>query len=600
HVIDNLTMAAGAHWDILPGLSFDPQVSMFNIYDNSWQFQPAYWDGPRTFVTSRAASASDYKWHQTQADAVFTYNKSFASVHNLNVKAGFSYFGRKVSTLSASGRNAATDLISTLNASGVPVAVSSSISDQVVLGYFSRINYDYKQKYLLSMNMRYDGASNLGEKHKWGFFPGISAGWNLHKENFWKIFPKDLLQLKLRGSYGVNGNIGALGDFTGQGEYGVNAIYGGVAAIQNTVLQNNDLQWERSKTVDVGLDVGIFNGRVNLLVDYYRRVTDNLITTLPLPQSTGFGNILTNLGSLENKGFEFELNGRITSNSSPFQWNISINAAKTTSKILKLPPNGAEHNRVGGVNVWNPKTKTYEWMGGLQEGGRIGDMYDRKQIGIYATDEEALGAPTDMYIPLADKTKYGGDVKWQDTDGNGIIDSRDQVYMGNMYPDWTGGFANSFSYKNFSLYARLDFTTGHTIFNWARLFFEANLIGDNNMTQRVVDRSWKKQGDIATMPRYYQNGFYVQHNNFSGSKTMASSEYEESGDFLAIREVTLSYSFPTKLLQRIRMNNLQLHVTGNNLHYFTKYLGLNPEDGGKDDGRYAMPKNIIFGASISF
>src|SRR5690606_2816050 len=146
-----------------------------------------------------------------------------------------------------------------------------------------------------------------------------------------------------------------------------------------------------------------------------------------------------------------------------------------------------------------------------------------------------------------------------------------------------GGFSNTISYKNFSLYARLDYTTGHNILNWGRLFFEANLSGDNTMTQRVVERSWKKQGDITDVPRYYDNGHFVQRNAFNGTKAAASSEYNEKGDFLAIREVTLSYNFSSALLQRLRMNNLRLNVTGNNLHYFTKYMGLNPEEGGLDD-----------------
>ncbi|MBL7700355.1 MAG: TonB-dependent receptor, partial [Chitinophagaceae bacterium] len=398
----------------------------------------------------------------------------------------------------------------------------------------------------------------------------------------------------------VNGNISGLGDFTSQGVYSVEGRYGGIASIRNTVMPNNDLKWEQSKTVDFGADIGLFRRRINLLFDYYRRVTDNLITSLPLPLSTGFNSILTNLGQLENKGVELELNAQITNPTSPLSWNVSFNVAKVETKILRLPPNGTENNRVGGVLVWDGGKQGYVWKGGLQEGGRIGDMYDRKFLGVYSTDEEAALAPEDQYIPLTDKTKYGGDVNWQDTDGNGIIDSRDQVYVGNRFPTWTGGFSNTVSFKNFSLYARLDFTTGHSIFNWARLFFEANLSGNNTMTQRVIDHSWRKPGDIAQLPRYYNDGHWVQRNNFNGTKVAASSEFIESGNFLCVREVTLSYNIPSRLMEKWKIQNLRLNLTGNNLHYFTKYMGLNPEEGGMDDGRYAMPKNVILGLSVTF
>ena len=183
---EKLTLTLGAHWDILPGLSFDPQISMYNVNNDARAFQPGFLDGPLNFVDSRNASASNYQWRQNQVDLVFSYGKTFGTGHNLDAKVGFAYYDRNIATLSAAGRGASTDLIPTLNAAVEPTSVNSSITDQVILGYFSRINYDFDQKYLFSVSMRYDGASNLGTANKWGFFPGISAGWNIHQEEFWK------------------------------------------------------------------------------------------------------------------------------------------------------------------------------------------------------------------------------------------------------------------------------------------------------------------------------------------------------------------------------------------------------------------------------
>lgn len=595
-----LTMIAGAHWDILPGLSFDPQVSQYNIYNNGYSFYPAYYNGPLSYVDSRSASAFDYRWLQTQADAIFKYNHDFGVNHHLDATAGFSYFGREEDRFNASARGASTDIVPTLNASSTPTAVSSSITNQMILSYFGRVKYDYKQKYLLSLSTRYDGATNLGESNRWGLFPGISAGWNIHKENFWKSMPAAISRLKLRGSYGITGNISGLSDFQAQGAYSVGYLYDGNAAILNTTMANQNLEWERSKTLDAGLDIGLLNNRVGVVLDLYRRVTDNLLTGLSLPPSTGFSSSITNLGSLENRGVELELNASVLPSSSAFHWDLSFNAAYVKTKILKLPPNGVENNRIGGFYVYDPAAKTYVWKGGLQEGGTMGDMYALKQVGIYATDKDASSAPVNMFVASGDKTMFGGDTRWLDVDNNDTINSRDFVYMGNSYPKWSGGFGTSFSYKNFNLYARFDYTLGHTIYDYAALFMETNLYGDGNLTKRKYEQSWKKEGDNASMSRYYWGGERVQRNNFLGTTAYSNSIYYESGNFLCLREITLTYTVPQALLRRMKIGSLQFHVTGNNLHYFTNYYGLNPEVGGTDDGRYPMPKNIIVGANVTF
>lgn len=594
NTLENLSMVLGGQWKILPDLTFDPQVSLYRVAGDSRLFQRAYFNGPTQYIDSRAASGSYSKMMQYQAEGVFTYQKSFRDMHNLNAKLGFSYFGTNNASLSASGRGAASDLIPTLNGSAEPVAVGGLESEQRIIGYFSRINYDYDQKYLFSMNLRYDGASNLGTTHKWGLFPGISAGWNLHKEDFWSSMPSAVSQLKLRASFGVNGNISGLGAYDAQGQYSVGSRYGGNAAIQNTILANSDLRWEQSKTFDVGADIGFFNNRVSVMVDYYRRVTDNLLTNFTLPHSTGFGSILTNLGSLENKGFELELGAQILPTDSRLQWNMSFNASKVKNKILELPANGTENNRIGGDFVYDPSRGDYAWVGGLQEGGALGDLYTYKQIGIYATDEEAARGPKDTLVPLADKTKYGGDVNWLDLDGNGEIDSRDRVYVGNIYPTWTGGFSNTLNFKNFEFLVRMDYTTGHTIYNYTEATSVGQFQGENGLSTAVL-RSWQKQGDVTDIPRIYWADQQERSNIYRGN-----SAYYESGDYLALRELTLSYSFPQHLMERVKLGGLRLNVTGNNLHYFTNYRGLNPEEGGTDNGRYPIPRSIIFGASVTF
>ncbi|MGV8090509.1 MAG: TonB-dependent receptor [Mangrovibacterium sp.] len=600
--LQSLTMVVGGHWDILKGLSFNPQLSLYRTDNDQYSFMPSYLDGINRLVTTRAATSSYAKYMQKQADAIFKYVTSIGDKHNIDAMAGFSYFGRESYSLSAGGQGAVTDIIPTLNAASTRTDMSSSKSQAVLLGYFGRVNYNYEQKYLVSVNVRYDGASQLGTSHKWGAFPGVSLGWNLHKENFWNGFiPDDLIRLKLRGSYGLTGNISGLGDYQAQGAYSVGQLYMETSAIQNTTIANQDLQWEESKTIDGGADLSLFKERVKIIADVYRRTTTSLLTNLTLPPSTGFASIRTNYGSLETNGFEIEVGTEVLPATSKVKWDVSFNAATTKHKIVKLPPNGTTNNRVGGYYVWDPAIGDYNWLGGTQEGGRMGDMYAWKQIGIYATDEEAAQAPVDMLIALVNKTKYGGDVNYLDADGNNIIDEKDMVYVGNPYPKWTGGFSSSLRYKGFNLYARFDYMTGHTIYNYPKVFMMGIFAGGFNFPAELAEKGWKEQGDTrATMSRVYAGA--VNYNYFRGASYVynTNSYFFESGDFLCVRELTLSYNLPASLLSRIKLKAVKLNITGNNLFYFTKYTGSSPEDGGNDTGRYPMPKNVIFGVNVTF
>lgn len=589
---NRLTMSAGANWEILPGLTFEPMGSIYFVQGTANNFQKSFYNTPTQFVDSRAASFSNSLFWQKQFDGVFTYNKS-VNAHTFQVKAGTSYFDRQNYSASASGRGAASDLIPTLNASAEPTSVFSEQSQQRIIGFFGRVNYDFDKKYLFSFTARQDGASNLGANNYWGFFPGVSGGWNLHKENFWSATPKQISSLKLRASYGVNGNIGNLSDFHAQGLYSVGSRYNNGAAIQNNRMANQDLRWERSKTLDFGLDMGLFQNRVNVVFDYYNRVTDDLLTNLELPQSTGFSSILTNLGSLRNKGLELEVSATIVQKDN-FSWTTSLIAAKNINTIVQLPENGNEFNRIGGVLVFDPITGQYTWKGGLQEGGRLGDMFAYQYLNVYSTDEEAQDAPLDQLVPGNNKKKFGGDVNWNDLDKNDTIDSRDRVYAGNIFPKLTGGFHNTFNYKRLSLTVRTDFALGHTIYHLTRATFNGQYQGDIGMLKETT-QSWQNQGDQTAFPRYMWADQLAQNNSFRGS-----TFFHEKGDYLALREVTLAYNLPQSLLKPLKIPSVRAYFTGSNLHYFTKYTGLNPEVGGTDSGRYPIPRSFLLGINVNF
>jgi len=584
---DNTTFSIGGHWDIMPGLAFEPQFSLYLIHRNMRYFEKAYYNG-QNYETDRFAEANFSKTTQPQADLMFSYKKDFGK-HHFDTRAGYSYYSQDYYYLYAAGYGATSDFIPTLNACSEMDDITSTVDKVVYMGYLGRLNYDYNNKYLLTLTGRYDGASQLGKNNKWGLFPGVSMGWNLHNEEFWPL--ANLLNVKLRGSYGVNGNISGIGSSTAQGSYSVGTQYAGNGTFTNSGMVNESLSWERSKTFNIGADIGLFNKRITMMIDVYRRVTDDLLSNMSLPPSTGWSSIYTNLSSMQNKGFDFELSANILPVTSAIQWNFSFNAAYVKNKILKLPDNGVENNRIGGELVWDPKTRKEVWKGGLQEGGKIGEMYAYKQVGIYQTDAEAAAGPVDMLVKGEDKSKYAGDVNWLDVDGNNIINSLDRVYMGNQYPNFYGGFSNSLSYKNFTLVVRADYITGHTKLNTTRAWFLAQAQGFNHLITDLY-KSWQEEGDKTDIPKFYW-GDETQNNLLRGS-----SLFHEKADYLALREVTLAYSFPKSLLKNV-VSGLSVNITGSNLYYFTKANGTSTEVGGEDDGRYPLPRNFTFGAKIT-
>jgi TonB-linked SusC/RagA family outer membrane protein len=596
--VEDVAINLGFKWDIIKGLSFEPSASLLREGAYLYTFQPAaFLNGPAAaLITSRTATQTDNVTRQEQVDAVLTYLHTFAEKHNVEAKAGYSHYFRNQRNFNATGQNAATDLIPTLNGSATPTVVNGTNNSLALDGGFFRFNYDYDTRYLLTVNARYDGASNLGEAHKFGFFPGVSAGWNIDREKFWNsVDPKARMQFKLRASYGVNGNISGIGDFQPDGSFVTTDLYGGQAPIRAGVIPNSNLKWEQSKTFDIGADVGLFDRRISLIVDYFNRRTDDLLTTVTLPQSTGFTSIFTNLGSLQTRGVELEVNVNMLSRQSKLKWTLSANAGYTKRTILKLPYNGIDKNRQGGTYAYDPGAGAFVWLGGLQEGGTIGVLTGYKYMGIYQTDAEAAVIKD---ATASNRKKFAGDAIWADLDGNGTIENTDQVIVGNQFPAWTGGFNNFFTYKQFSLNIRTDFTTGASLLNYPAYIANGQLQGDALPTADLAANVWKKPGDVnAKYPRY-------MYQSLTGNYRTSNVSIEKA-DFLCLRAVSLGYTLPQEWAHKMRMQGARVTVSGNNLHYFTNYTGASPEGGGADTGgdaggRYPVSRTYSLGLNVTF
>lgn len=640
---NRITANASIKWDILPGLYVKGTGSGYYFEELGQSFTKATQnykqllsDPPAAGNTSRPASATYNRSFQQQYDGIINYTKSFGK-HNLNVMLGAEYFGNKAFTMQVAGSQAPTDDIYTLNAATVfnpntssdinnPNNNYSVQSDYRIISQFGRLNYDYDQRYLLTLVFRRDGVSKLPEENRYGFFPGMSAGWNIHKEAFWQNsgISQVVSTLKPRISYGVNGNIAGLGDYEVQGIFASQGLYNGNAGFLNTGIINSSLRWEKSRTTDVGLDIGLFGDRITAILDYYNRKTSDLLTNLPLPSYTGFNSVRTNLGTFQNRGLEVAVTADILRQPNGLNWDFSANASFNENKILKLPPNGQPNNRQGGFQVYDPKAGQLVWVGGFQEGQALGNAYAFKQVGIFKDQSEVdkvAGNRVDMVAGIAgpNVSGYGdnritpGDVNWLDVDKNDTIDNRDQVYVGNINPKWTGGFSTTLSYKGFSLYARFQFALGYVIYN----DYVARVLGNYQGTFNYITlqkQSWQTPGQSTDIPKvYYADQVsaplgkknYTRINNANYALNGNNSAFYENGDYLALREVTLSYDFSASLLSRTRvLSHARAYVSMDNLFYITQFSGPTPEPPTRVEGvymgTYPTPRSVVLGIEVSF
>jgi TonB-linked SusC/RagA family outer membrane protein len=629
----NRVVANGAvKWDIIPGLYFKATANAYLFESLNRSFQKSTQTYANVFTNTIGNSSRDAidrtaRDFQTQFNGILNYTKSLGK-HNLNVMGGAEYFQVKSSEAQVYGQNAPTDDIPTANASTTfaPGSNYSERSAYKIASVLGRLAYDFDQKYLFTAVFRMDAVSSLASENRNGFFPGISAGWNVHQESFFKNsgLNKYISTLKPRVSYGQNGNVAGLGRYEVQGVYGLTGNYNGNAGFLNTGVINSNLRWEKSKTTDVGVDLGLFKDRVNLIFDYYDRRTSDLLTNLSLPSYTGFSTLRTNLGTYQNKGYEFAVNVNVL-NTSDWRVSAGANASFVKNKILQLPFNGNENNRQGGLQVYDPVSRQVVWVGGLQEGRTLGDIYGYHQLSIFKDEAEvaaiagnrtdAVAGITGPNLPVGPNGRITpGDVNWEDVNADGIIDARDQVKLGNIYPKWTGGFNASVAYKNISLYNRWEFATGHTIYN----DLIARTLGNYQGTFNYIDlqkQAWSPTNTVTDIPKVYfadqvagskQN--YTRANNANAVLNGNNSSLYEKGDYLALREITISYGVPKTLLAKSKfISNARVYVTGSNLFYITNFSGPSPEapiSGGVINGiytgTYPTPRSFVFGVQVGF
>ncbi|MBL4677644.1 MAG: TonB-dependent receptor [Mucilaginibacter sp.] len=512
------------------------------------------------------------------SDNTLTYTKKLGK-HNFTVLGGFvaqkyRYENTYIQTTGFSGNN-----IPTTNAGSVIGSAYNNKSEKFNTSAIGRINYDYAGKYLFTANFRADASSVFGPNKRWGYFPSFSAGWRLSEENFLKdvTFINDL---KLRAGFGIVGNDQISNSnyysYLGGVSSSANYIIGGNIQPGNypSSIENRNLKWEETKQTNIGIDLTLFNNRLTFSADAYIKDTKDLLQMFPVPRSTGFDYALKNIGNLRNKGLEFMISAK-NIDGKDFTWSTDFNISINRNNVTALYGQQYFLNTISGRSEVSLVT----------EGQPLGLFYGYQYAGVDPQTGNAL---------------------YLDKNGNktsSVNADTDRRIIGNPNPDFIYGLTNSFNYKNFGLNIFLQGSQGNDIFNATRIETEG-MTGPQNQSTAVL-RRWTTPGQVTDIPK-------ASVNNTDNSRI--SSRFVENGSYLRVKTVTLSYSFPKAIASKLKLGNIRIYATGENLFTFTKYAGYDPEVNaftsgsaantnggfGIDYGTYPQTRNFIFGLNASF
>lgn len=521
------------------------------------------------------ASIENNRHNSWQFENYLTYIKDIDENQSINALLGLSwqhvdYFGA-----TARAQRFQDDYFgyNNLGAGANPVAASSGTSAYGLNSYFGRINYNLMEKYLVTFTGRIDGSSKFGAANRYAVFPSAALAWRVSEEDFLKD-NSSIYNLKLRTSYGMTGNseITAYQSLAGLGNYSV--IFNGSRAIGIGVnrLANPDLQWEKTQQVDVGIELGLLDGRLNFEADVYRKLTTDMLLSAPVPSSSGYSTVTSNIGSMENKGFEFAINS-LNISKDQFSWTTDFNISLNKNKVIAL---------TGGADIFSGSSI-------IREGEPVGSFFGFVHQGTWGSNEED------------EATKYlkkPGDIKYQDVDGNGVINDNDRVIIGNGIPDGFGTLLNTFNYKNFSLTVDLQFMYGNDV-----LFRSKHSAED----RQGIANSFKTVLNAWT-PENQNTNIAELRPVSAGYNTNNDTDRVQDGSFIRGRNLLLAYNFTPSVLQKLHLNRLRVYASAQNFFLTTKFEGYDPEvstsgspfDQGVDLYAYPKPRVFMLGINVGF
>ncbi|MEN7549621.1 TonB-dependent receptor [Rapidithrix thailandica] len=555
----------GGRYEFADFLSFESKASLdFNFADEFQFDNPEFGAGRNDNGRGYAYTTKYVNWNVTN---LLKFSHSIQGVHGINVTLGQEAQRIDKSTSNAYAINFIPNLETLDNASEYKDAASSKTASAIA-SYFVNAGYNFREKYYINGTFRRDGSSRFGRDVRYANFWSVGLAWNLHKENFLK--PLDWInELKLRSSYGINGNQG-IGNFASRGLYGTGNNYNGQPGFAYTQRENIGLTWEKNKSFNLGMDVGLWQ-RITASVEYYHRTTSDLLLDVPVSSTNGVTNYVDNVGEMVNKGWEITLNTENIKSQTPggFNWNTSFNFTQNKNEITALQGD-------------DPIIEN----GFIRKVG--GDFYQHYRVGYAGVDPQTGDA-----LWYTDGTK---------TETTNKYSEAERFEQGSALPKFYGGMTNTLSYKGFTLSVQLNYNWGNKVYDIWGIYTHSDgsrtLSSTGNMSRQIYERRWQKPGDITDIPKV------VYSNKQSGRSSQSSTRFLYDGSFIRLRDITLSYQIPKNVINSLRLSDARVYVRGNNLFTYVKddKLDRDPETtiAGQFDQLIPIAKQILFGIDLSF
>ena len=574
--------------EIIDDLKFRSSAGLqANFWDNK-NWNPKY-DWHPTPQTQTYLGVSHNKSLTWLWDNTITYYKSFNNVHDLTVLAGTSAQENTFSYVSAVRQGFASDLTKEINAgSRDNLDNGGTTNEWSLFSYFGRINYGFDDRYLFTATVRRDGSSRFGPNNRFGTFPSFSAAWRLSEEGFFQNSGLNFLDdVKIRAGYGETGSqeIGSyqFASALVTGQYNFNGQL--VESVYPLAMANPAIQWEAVKQSNIGVDLGMLNNRINVTIEGFVKNTDNMLVNAAIPISTGYNpnfRPAVNAGKMQNRGIELTINTKNTNKQ--LTWNTDFNITFLQNKIISL--NDTVPIMRGGIGLNHNVAR-------LQQGHPINAFFGHVTNGLFQTQAEV-----DVYaVQTGGSDIYNrtsaGDIRFLDLNNDGVINDDDRTFIGNPNPKFILAMNNTFAYKNFDLAVYVQGEYDKDIFN-ANLIWQESMGTVQNQTARVLER-WVGEGTATSMPRAV---FGDPNKN-----ARPSNRFVEDGSYLRIKNVTLGYTLPVSISERVALKRARVYVSGQNLLTFTNYSGNDPEfdnPTGIDLSVYPQSRTISVGANLTF
>jgi TonB-linked SusC/RagA family outer membrane protein len=616
--VKRLRLLANAYADfkLADFLTFRTEIGTDIQSIDNFAFDPTYEYG--TVINeqnkSRRSFTHNYFWIWKN---YFTYNQTFADRHNVTVMLGQESQESQWDGLEGYRNSFVSNDIQELNAGDATTATNSGWKgSSSLLSYFARANYIFDDRYLFTATFRADGSSKFGPENKWGYFPSFALAWKASNEQFMSGVGS-VSNLKLRLGYGQVGN-----QNIGNYRYG-SSLKTAPSGVGNGFLLNNipnpELKWETSTTYNIGLDLGFLDDRLNLMVDVYRRDTEDMLITAPIPNYLGGGSWMgieapwVNLGELRNTGYEITLNTVPISNAD-WSWSSDLIFSQNENEVISLGDESLFYD----VNV-----QWFHHVTRTAVGKPIGQLYGYVVEGIFEdqADIEAHATQNDKVDRLSGV--WPGDLKFKDISGpegvpDGSIDATyDRTYIGNPYPDFSFGWNNSVKFKDFDFTVYVQGTYGNDIYNFTRRQTEG-MTGIYSNHLKTVDNRARVVSDIEDADPDDVSLWYVQNPDTEMPRAIppdpndnlrVSSRYVEDGSYLRVKNIVLGYNLPNTIVSKIKARSLRVYVNLQNIYTLTNYSGYDPEIGsynqdplltGVDNGRYPLPRMYTAGLTLGF